>query len=142
MGNILDPCQISPISSGLIITVAAITALQVTGFCLPVLDYVKFTAICILMYFYYEIVIKTKPPLCGTKGLTMWSSICSCVILCTAILAGLCVRFKEGGEIAGYGLLIFCVLPYTLCCIFRLYSTKGPLSGDFWNPKTITKIYI
>lgn len=142
MGNIIDPCQLSPISSGMIVTIAAIVALQYTGFCLPVLDYVKFTAICILMYFYYEVVIKKKPAVCGTAGASMWSSICLSIIISTMLLAGLCVQFQGMGEGIGYGLLIFCILPYTLCCIFRLYFTKGPFSSDFWNPKTITKIYV
>lgn len=150
MGNILDPCSVIPISFGCITTIAAIAAIQVSGFCLPVLDYVKFVTICILMYFYYEIVIKSRPAVCGNTGGSMWSSICLCVVICAAILAGICMRFNKGdteglpgvGDAIGYFLLVFGVLPCTLCCIFRLYFTKGPFNADFWNPATITKIYV
>ncbi len=142
MAGIIDPCSLSPASSGCICALIIIAALQISGYCLPVLDYVKFSAICILMYFYYEIVIKQKSPVCGTDGISMWSSICLCIMIGIVILGGLCLRFRQAGEIAGYIALIFCFLPYTLCCIFRLYFTKGPFSADFWDPSTITKIYV
>lgn len=142
ISTLFDPCNISAICSGIMCMLVTIIGLHYSGYCLPVLDYVKFTAICILMYFYYQITIKQKSPVCGTKGLSMWSSICLCMLISIGILGGLCYRFDEIGEAAGYGLLIFCVFPYTLCCIFRLYATKGPFSADFWNPKTITKIYM
>ena len=146
MGNIFtntfDPCNPFLAMFCAIIIACVIVGLQVTGVCLPALDYVKFTAICILMYFYYEIVIKQKAALCGESGISMWSSICLCVIISLLILTGLCIRLRKAGEIVGYIALIFCILPYTLCCIFRLYFTKGPFSEDFWNPTTITKIYV
>ncbi len=132
--NPYDPCNPSPISSGCMLILCAIIALQITGFCMPVLDYIKFTVISILMYFYYEVVIKAKKPLCG--------NICLCILIFTVILTGLCIRFKQPGELGGYILLVFGFLPLTLCTISRLYFEGGPFTTGFWNPVTITKIYI
>lgn len=142
MVNIIDPCQISPVMSGLVLTLGAIITLHYQDFCLPLIDYVKFTAICILIFFYYQAVIKLEPQVCGNNGASMWSSICASILITSAIIGGICVKFKQAGEISAYIGLIFCFLPLTLCCIFRLFHSKGPLNGEFWDPTTITKIYI
>lgn len=142
MSNIIDPCNPYPICSATILIVVLIMGLQVTGFCNPVLDYVKFTVVTILMYFYYQVVIKQKPALCGMDGMSMWSCICWSMMVGVAILTGLCVRLQFPGVMIGYVLLIFCILPCTLTCMFRLYHSKGPFTSEFLNPATITKVYM
>lgn len=142
MESLIDPCNPYLVSSGCILMSGLIIFFQMLGFCIPVLDYLKFTAISILMYFYYETVIKMKKPLCGFEGTSMWSSMSLCMFVSTLILAALCIRLRQAGEAIGYIALIFCVLPYTLCCMSRLYFEKGPFNAGFWNPTTITKMYV
>ena len=142
MDRVFDPCNPSLVSSACVVTLAGIGFLQVSGYCLPVLDYIKFVTICVIMYFYYQVVLKLKPALCGMNGASMWSCVCLSMLISIGIMTALCVRFKQAGEIGGYAALIFCFLPYTLCCLFRMYGTGGPLDKDFWDPSTMMKVYM
>lgn len=147
MENIIDPCNGASMICSCIVTLIAVVGTHMffsedPRKCLPTIDYVKFSVICILMYFYYQIVIKMEKPLCGNAGGSMWSSICMCMLISAGALFAMCYKFKQIGEIIGYFLLVFGFLPCTLCCMFRMYKTGGPLNGDFWNPSTITKVYM
>ena len=146
----IDPCNPSVISSVCAIVSLILFFLQKSDFCMPVLDYIKITAIIVIMYFYYQVVIKLKPALCGVKGASMWSCVCLSMLIAGGALAALCVRFRDPSTgkaspvavAGGYAGLIFCLLPCTILCIFRLYHNGGPMDKDFWNPSTMFKVYI
>lgn len=114
-----------------------IAGVQISGLCMPYVDYLKFVTLFLIAFFAYESIIKGKHSPCGTDSISMWSSICASIIASSVLLVAICARLR-GGMIANVAYIpMLCICCITICCANRLYMTKGPLSADFWNPTTL-----
>jgi hypothetical protein len=142
LNDLFDPCNLCPICSCLITMCIISIVMTFMSPSYSATDYVKFVFFSILIYYYYETVIKGKKPLCGINGCFMWSSILLIMIFYTSFFLTLTIMYHFPADIACYFSLIFFAVPCTLCCVSRLWFSGGPFTASFFNPTTITKLYI
>jgi hypothetical protein len=147
ISTILDLCNPIIASCASCTMLLIIIGLQMMGSntgigCLPVLDYLKFATVFIIIYFAYENIIKQNSLICGINGFPLWSSICCSVIMSSIILILICAKLR-GGMISNIGYLpMICLFCLTICCTARLYKTNGPLSASFFDPATLATFEI
>ena len=140
-----DPCTIIPITIGIVCVIMLYVGIHmipnkiavkgVSISCFSAIDYIKFTLLCTMLFYYYETVIKTNSPVCGNDGIAMWGSLIALVILCTGLLVGVCYLGRYSNlmsTVVGYILMLAISLPCTLYTLKRLHDSKG-FTSEFWK---------